>query len=262
MREPRSRSSRPRALLSGQAGIAVVIDGVSCSCRRVGQPEYQPCRLEDVAYLFGGASDLVSLAGDSLTRVDRFLESEWAHDRAMHLTLILLDRDSHLRAKRIASEVLDPFLSISATRQFVLHRLYTHPLPESADVSEALRLCAEASARTTWGVLAAVRNDQPRIQEVRSRWELLDLQLFGTAPEKAAFERAAAEEGIFFALASNPRNLTEKTISQWNNNPRLKRYRFRSRILDAWAGWFAPERKPATTESQLSLFDDLDSAEL
>jgi hypothetical protein len=251
----RRRSARPQALLSGQAGVVVFNDGASCTCRAIGESDYRQCRLEDIPYLFGDASDVISVAGKSPAQAYRILENEWTQDRALHLVLLLLDRDAHLRAKRIASEALEEFLVVSTTRQFVIHRLYSRPLPSSADVSEALRLCMEASGKSGWGLISTVREDQSRIRHLRERWDLLDLHLFGTARDKRLFEQVAVEEGMFFSLCRDPASMTEKALSQWASNPRLKKFSRRGKVIETWAAPFVGQRKPPAVAAQMELFD-------
>lgn len=260
MRPPRNRSARPRALLSGQAGVVVLIDGASCTCRAIGEIDYRHCRIEDIPYLFGDASDVISVAAKSPAQAFRILENEWAHDRALHLILILLDQDAHLRAKRIASEALEEFLVVPTTRQFVLHRLYSRPLPASADVPEALRFCMDANGKAVWALLATLRDDQAKIRDVHERWELLDLHLFGTAREKHLFEQVAVEEGMFFSLCRDPGGITEKALSQWLSNPRLKMFPRRGKVIETWAG-SVPQRKPPTLAAQMGLFDEESSGD-
>ena len=256
MKLPRNRSARLRALLSGQAGVVVLVDGASCTRRMIGEIDYRSCRIEDISYLFGGASDVISVAASSPAQAFRILENEWAHDRALHLVLILLDHDAHLRAKRIASEALEQFLVVPTTRQFVLHRLYSRPLPASADIPEALRFCVDASGKAVWGLLATLRDDQAKIRDVRERWELLDLHLFGTAREKRLFEQVAVEEGIFFTLCRDPGGITEKAFSQWLSNPRLRMFPRRGKVIETWAGAFVLQRKSTTPAAQMELFDE------
>jgi hypothetical protein len=251
-----------RALLSGQAGNVVLIDGASCTCRSIGETDYRRCRIDDISYLFGDASDVISVAASSQAQASRILENEWSHDRALHLILILIDHGAHLRAKRIASEALEQFVAAPTTRQFVLHRLYSRPLPASADIPEALQLCMDASGKAMWGLLATLRDDQDKIRDVRERWELLDLHLFGTARDKLFFERVAVEEGIFFTLCRDPESITDKALSQWLGNPRLKRFPRRGKVIETWAGAFVRERKPPKREAQMDLFDEASSVQL
>src|SRR5260370_38279096 len=96
---PRKRSVKRISVVSGQAAIVVVIDGSVCKFRRIDQPEYQHCRREDVPYLFGGASDVISVSGKSPSQVFRILKNEWSQDRALQFLLILLTQARHRLAK-------------------------------------------------------------------------------------------------------------------------------------------------------------------
>jgi len=252
---PRRRSPQLRALLSGQAGVVVLLNGSTCLFRRVGEVELQPCRPDDISYLFGDATDVISVVGKSMEQAFRILESEWTHDRALHLTLILLDRDAHLRAKRVAAEALEELVAVPPTRQFVLHRLYAWPLPASADVADALEFCRDTRSKVLWGMLVTLREDQPQIRTVRDRWDLLDLQLFGTARGKHLFERMAVAEGMFFSLCHRGDRVFGDLIPQWLNNPSLREFASCKQVLETWAGAFIHFTKSPASVAQLDLFD-------
>jgi len=245
-----TRRPRPKGFLSGQAGTVVLIEGQTCMCRRMGEAEYRPCRREDIAYFFAEASDVIAVSGKSPEQAYRLLEHEWTLDRALHLTLILLDRDAHLRAKRIATERLETFLNAAETKAFIVHRLYARPLPASADVPDALRLCIESSRKTVWGMLTVLREDQQRIIAVRERWERLDEQLFGGHSEKRCFEQIAIEEGLFFALArAHP-------VQRWFTNPRVKKLQYCERVINAWAPPLLAPPKVLPQSEQIALFPE------
>jgi hypothetical protein len=252
---PKRRSLGPRAIISGQAGVVVFVDGSkSCNYRRVGEAEYHPCRAEDVPYLVGDASDAIVISGKSAAQADRILENEWKNDRALHLVLILIDGGAHLRAKRIAADSLEDILTTPTVYQFVRHRLYARTVPATADLDEAVRMSSEYGGKILWGMLVELRKHQAAIERVRERWERLDIILFGTMHEKRHFEQIAIEEGMFFGLCVSA--VGNEVPKNWVNNLRLKGVRSRKEILEAWALPFAVERKDVDQETQGS-FDEI-----
>lgn len=239
-----------KAILSGQAGLVVLVQGQSCTYRQIGDSEYRQCRRQDIPYFFADATDVISVSGKSTEQAYRLLEHEWTLDRALHLTLILLDHNAHLRAKRICAHRLEALLATAESKAFIVHRLYAAPLPGSADIAEAIRLSVENSSKTVFAMLTALRDSQERISVVRERWERLDDQLFGGFPEKRVFEQVAIEEGIFCALA---RGIAEP-IEQWLSNPRVRKFSYCERVIHAWSDPLVIPRKEPRLPEQIELF--------
>src|SRR5437773_1437156 len=96
-----SRRQDMTAIVSGQAGVVVLVSGTKCLSRRISASEYVQCQRRDIPYLFEAASDVISVSAKSPAQAFRILQNEWANDHALQLVLILLDHASHLRAKRI-----------------------------------------------------------------------------------------------------------------------------------------------------------------
>jgi hypothetical protein len=249
----RKRKLPPSAFVSGQAALAIFRDPKGYSYRRVGERLSRECRGEDVPYLFGGATDVITVIGKSTEQVMRILENEATQDQALHLILIILDSDAHLRAKSLASEAFEALIGSATIRKFVLDRIYTRPLPACADTADALRRCIDASCKATWALVSELRSDQAVIETVRGRWERVGGELFGNAQEKAIIERVAVEEGIFFTMCKYPERITDEAIEQWASDSRLHNISARE-IFRYWAGFFHVGRKESTPATQLDLF--------
>jgi tetratricopeptide (TPR) repeat protein len=190
-----------RALISGQAGIAVLIDGEACSSIEVHSSGWVPRAASDVAYLLGDAGDLVELDGTTKDEVTRELETAWLKDRSLHLALIALDREAASENRRSAVECLSDLLMDSPVTDFVRNRLYAAPLPASADLSGALEVAVSSGSTRFAVVLEGVRTDQELIRRNRLAWDALRPDLFGGAAEKERFGFAAVESGMFRLLA-------------------------------------------------------------
>jgi hypothetical protein len=253
---PARKRHEMTAIVSGQAGIVVLFTRTKISCRRISAPEYVPCHRRDIPYLFSDASDVISIAARSPTQAFRILENEWANERTLHLILIILDHESHLRAKRLASETLEELLVVPTAQQFVLHRLYSQPLPQCADMVEALALAQESRAKVLYSVIATLREDQPKVREIRERWDQIDPMLFGDFEVKRSFEQVAVEEGLFFSLCRNDSKLSVEVVASWLSNPRLKDFENHDRILQLWVEPFVQSRKAVRPATQLDLFDE------
>ena len=123
-----------KALVSGQAGIAVLIEGGRVSFLHLDSPQPIPRSKADIPHLFADATDVVELPQTTVEKAGAALDLSWRQDRALHLILILLDREADDGARRIAVECLEEFLADSEVSAFVCNRLYSAPLPDLADM--------------------------------------------------------------------------------------------------------------------------------
>jgi hypothetical protein len=253
---PNNRRQRLKAIVSGQAGIVVVVSRAQTSFRRILTSDYQPCTRKDIPYLFGDASDVISLEETSPERAYRIMEGEWEKDRCLHLLLILLDGTAHLRARRLASQSLENLLHSETTVRFVHHRLYAHQLPGTADLGEATIFAMDEVAKLLWKLLINLKEAQSAIGHVRERWDALDESFFGGFLRKRIFEQIAIEEGFFFDLCSCRPGVGEELVENWLTNPRLKEFDRTGEILSVWTEPFRAPRREVQSVSQLLLFDD------
>lgn len=190
-----------RALISGQAGIAVLIDGEEYSSMEVHSLESVPRAAHDVAYLVGDASDLVELEDVSKDDTARELEVAWRKDRSLHLALIAIDGEAARENRLSSAKCLIDLLRDSPITDFVRNRLYAAPLPPTGDLPSALELAGSSGSAEFASVLRQVSADQELIRRNRVAWDALRSDLFGGAAEKERFGFAAVESGMFRLLA-------------------------------------------------------------
>jgi len=244
------------AILSGQAGLVVLLNGKSLSARSIWEDQYSVIPSDAISQLFRDASDIVHLRNTSAATAFRTLENEWNKDTALHLMLILLSNRSHLRARAHAASALDGLLGNEPSHRFVMNRLYSAPLPSGADIDSSLRVAAEQGASRLGIHLRQLRADQPTIRLVRGIWEKLPIELFGTLPSKRILEGFAIDDGLFYGLVHGDHLFAAR--SQWFENGEVIRHAHCRAILDAWTkGLNLAPKRPATVETpQLRLFGE------
>jgi len=240
-----------RALISGQAGIAVLIDGEACSSIEAHSSEPVLRAARDVAHLLSDAGDLFELEGISKDDAVRALEAAWLKDRSLHLALIALDRESASENRQSAVECLSELLKDSPVRDFVRNRLYAAPLPPSADLRGALHLAGSSGSTRFAGVLEEVRADQELIRRNRLAWDALRPDLFGGIAEKERFGFVAVESGMFRLLAQGKYDdalasfewfaRDHRTGAKWDVRRLAKRWQ----KINALAAMEPPSRRPA-----------------
>jgi hypothetical protein len=101
-----------KALISGQAGIALLIDDGKCWSVSVEEPgRMTPCAQEEFHYLIAGGDDVVALETTTADDARAELQAAWCRDRALQMTLILLDREEEAEIRGMAAECLEERLA-------------------------------------------------------------------------------------------------------------------------------------------------------
>lgn len=133
------------ALLSGQAGIAFLINGNDVGLINIESLDAAPLSFppSEIWLRLSSASDVVELRNVSRVTVASKLKEDYACDRSLHLTLITLDSHEEPDVRESAAECLNNLMGPSEVNEFVLNRLYAAQLPSMADVEGALRLARQ-----------------------------------------------------------------------------------------------------------------------
>jgi len=185
------------AVVSGQAGVALLIDGEWLSSFGAGQTAEMTRRSPgEVPLLLGDAKDLQFLEGVELEEVRSRLEQASREVDALHLALILLDESLEPDTRRTAAEELDELLAVDGNLRFVENVLYAHPLPRGADLVGALAACPGNDDRSRH-LLKRLGSLQSVITEVYFAWEQIREGLFDGKHDRAYARSIAAREGFF-----------------------------------------------------------------
>jgi hypothetical protein len=188
------------ALISAQAGTALLIDGANLTSIHANAPERAiPRRAEEAHLLFGEGFDLQVLESVSRDQVVHQLAREADSAEALQLFLILLDSELPGEIRSEAAEELDGLLAERECREGLERILYAHPFPSDADVSGAL---THSEGRTTrvQDLLRQLIDLQPAIAEIRHAWTVLPDTLFANSTERQRFQAALVREGLFREL--------------------------------------------------------------
>lgn len=187
------------ALISAQAGTALLIQGSNLSSIHANSPERAVSRSAEEAHLlFGEAQDLQVLEDVDLDQVVRRLTLEADSAEALQLCLILLDAELSSEIRSEAAEELDVLLAESECRERLERVLFAHPLPQEADVSGALTHSGQAPH--VQSLLSQLADHQPAIAEVHRAWIALPDSLFESPADRRRFQAALVREGLFREL--------------------------------------------------------------
>jgi hypothetical protein len=218
------------ALISGQAGVAVLLEaGPSSPADAAASTEPKPFPLEskplyavssnapdekwhcatwmDARNLLAGADDFTEHRHVTHEKAVKLLDLAWAQDRALQLTLALLDPKLKRETRAAAARGVGNLFTDSGSRparvveQFVANRLYSIPLPkEGVDLTGAIEVARQADETMSLAhFLYGLDNAQLYIRDVRTAWDQLPLALFGAdahggTPVPGLEEKARSEQ--------------------------------------------------------------------
>lgn len=185
------------ALISGTNGYAALIEnGVAQIVNMAG--DTRELSIERAHAVCARSSDTIRLADCTREQAMTLLRNQWRKDRALLLTLLLLDQTTPEEERREISETLDSWFEESETLDFVLSVLYSKPLP--IDEVNTPRLGPALSKLEA--MVNAIFESQPLINAARSSWDKASVGLNET--QRQAAEAKLVSRGVFFKLSLFP----------------------------------------------------------
>jgi tetratricopeptide (TPR) repeat protein len=229
-----------RAFISGQAGRAIAHGAVPYRLE-VSHPDKRvTCSSTELFHVFQDAGDVVSVEtteGDLMGELVR----RWSCDRALQLLIILLDRTEATDTRLAAAECIDELLATPTVSEFVKSRLYSAPLPGSADLVGAFEYSRSFGSSAAVAVLRELETNQDVIRRRFEAWDSLSMEFFDSVSAKTVFRQALIEEegflravtgeqsgdAIRFHLLASPRfrgnARAREVIMQWTSHFRDQR---------------------------------------
>lgn len=231
------------ALLSGQAGIAILVHGDTLSVVQADSPDTErEFPHSALGCLLAGATDVISLEAVSREELVHRLGLAWRNDRAMHLILLLLDGAEDWQTRHLASDCLDELLREPEVGGHVTNRLYAAPLPETADLNGALT--AARLSETLTGLLKDLETAQPQIRRLREAWDNVPLDSFAGDSARHAFEQTLVASGAFKAFVMAGGDAARFGLARFEFQGRLKALPNSRRVFESWLKRLQPGAAP------------------
>lgn len=231
------------AVISGHAGVALILDGGRLASIHVeNSEEVIPRQEAEIHLLFNGAKDLQFLADVDLEQVRAQLELAGARIDALHLALIVLDRELSEETRRQAALELNELLGLLEITDFLERVLYARPLPSSADWTGALEL-SFLQAPKVQNLLIALVALQKTILEVHRAWEAIPARVFEREGERSQVRALFAREGLFKELVLNREEKAsiDSFLLSSSLRPALRSIPSYHKILEEWLTHFKRE---------------------
>jgi tetratricopeptide (TPR) repeat protein len=228
------------ALISGQAQVAILVQGDTASVSRWDRPEETfECSLTAVPILLGGASDVVHYPSISEQDAQVKLRLAVNCDLALHQVLILLDCVEEGETREIAAQELDAALSDDGVYEFVADHLCSVPLPGGADISGVRKLAPAATS--VWKLLDEVARIQPVLLRYHRAWEELPPSLFPDLEARNRVRALLISAGAFRVLANAGENPGSFDAARFACYQALAAEPCGREVLRAWLSGFAPK---------------------
>ena len=223
--------------------MAIVKDGNHfCMISEETSSALIPIPDSDVRLCLGSLNDLTELDAGSVEELLEEVRMRQSSDRALQLALVLLDREEPREVRSEAAECLRELFSSKIVVRYVANRLYSAPMPEVADLEQAIKLCKADSA--TQEFFRGLLSDQQEIFERWKVWEELPVQLFGSLQEKCSFHSVATREGAFRLF------VTERDKGDWALYQMLSHPKFRGdpKARVVFQEWYKPFKMSYTPD--------------
>lgn len=205
------------ALISGQAGVAVLIQGDTATSFTIDEPDVLvDISTSSVPYMFSEVTDLVEVREISREKAFAELKAAWSKDRILQLTLLLLSAEDTEAVRTLAAECVGDFLASAELKDFLLNRLFMAPMPTTGGMVDAIRLASKANLKHVVDTLNHVERHQAEITRCRQAWDSIPSDAFADNETRKHFEYVAVTSGAFrrFAETANERKKFDSALVQ------------------------------------------------
>src|SRR3954454_19793684 len=245
------------AVISGQAGVALLLDGKDISVLRAGRPgEVAHFHPSEIPFLLGEAKDLQFLESVDAAEARRQLELANDEMDTFHLALVLLDSSLSDDTRATAAEELEELLKIERFQVFVEKVLFAHPLPTGVDVSESAAYCEDYPL--TRALLERIAHLQEAIAEVYIGWENVPENVFLGDEDREYAQTIAVREGFFRDLVNM--HVVAASVDSFLVsallNVRFRTIRNYREILLAWIAPLRLNRQLVSSRTDVDLHDE------
>ena|GEM_PF-3273284 len=227
-------------VLSGNSGLAFVMDGTHAFVVRADRPEVlEDVHVQQFHNLFAGSSDRIFLEGVALGQIKEELLFAQAASTALSLVLLVLDNDAPEDLRAEAAHDLQEFFSESRTVTDVENVLSAAPFPKTADAVTAERLCRQAGTDAAADLLAELVARQDHVRAVCEAWDALPAELFESADNRRAARAVCVREGLFLMLVrckEADRGANSFLLDSLSKPTMLRSFVDFRKVLQRWSG--------------------------
>src|ERR1039457_2262165 len=198
------RLSKVEAIVSGQAGIAIIRRGERLFLLDARTGTESGITPEGSRVVLGDACDAEYLRDVTFSEVFFTLHQAWRNDTSLHLVLLLLSPTADDEARKLAAQVLEGLLVNPRVTEYVENILFSSPMPPVADIDGAFMRCQVARAQRLLNLLLNAYSHRNEIGRIRQTWDALESEMFDTDEAKASVKLGLIKRGVFRRLVLSP----------------------------------------------------------
>lgn len=239
--------------ISGQSGRAAVPVGARIRVFDINLENEIDYPISSLGLLFEGCSDLIKLELNNEKAILDRLHVEFGKDRALMLSLMLLDVNEDADICRESAVLLSQFLEKDQVRNFVKNRLFAYPMTEGGNLQKAISLAVPGSDAAL--LFGETLLNQKSISTCRSSWIKLAPNFFKERSDEQLYERALINEGVFTRAATA---ISDNDMQAMNNLKldvltcqKLSAFRGHREFIKAWLNPLTPNRNSQQNNTQL-----------
>ena len=245
------------AIISGQAAQAVITERGKHFLLALDSDDSMQHAIpeHDVPRVFLDCTDVYYLREATLEQIKNELEAAWARDRALHLTLILLDSHEDAENRLLAADCLHDLFLDDRVKLHVMYFLYAAPLPQSCDLDASCRIAETNGYERVLQFLSDLVADQPEIRRRCDAWDRLPLHLLGSESNKEWLKGTFIKHGAFWMFVTE-KSRKDSALLSLLVNERIRGINNARIILQEWYAPFHEHIRSTSFKGWDRLEDD------
>ncbi|MBF0137992.1 MAG: hypothetical protein H7833_18195 [Magnetococcus sp. DMHC-1] len=229
------------ALLSGPAGMGVLLDRAQAWVVRLDQPDTLPeATTPDLAsrLLWGRERDLRRFQVQNFHEAYQHLEVLYGKAKALNFTFSFLSDRASDNSRRFAAQVLEKTLQSQDIWNYVAGVLHAEPLPKPDICDLVIPLAETLALSRTLALLQEVKEGQQEIGLVAQAWDAIPNTCFNPLADRPVCLQTAVEGGLFLDLVRVVRGLAKPGPLQLRAIKILQEFSGHREIVKSWKAPF------------------------
>lgn len=237
------------AYISGTAGRAVFVQGNEISYADAGDlATRHVASRAALRWLLADADDIIELKDTSKKAVVQRLEFEWRTDRMLRMIQIVLDNDEEEGNRREAASALNELTAHHDSRERASFHTHASPWRQPLSEVDLRNICSGYEGAMS--VALDICQRQQAIATIRDAWNSVPSSTFRSQSDRASFELAAIERGVFYDFVASITGSAVTSDALLRAYSRLLTQPNSRAVINSWARDLRPERSKAELAKQ------------
>jgi GT2 family glycosyltransferase len=243
-----------KALISGQMGLAALVSDEDIAFLSIDRLRelIEPCATLDHA--LSGASDIKLLENATVEIVREEVLIAWSRDRCLHLMLLLIDPKTQSIVRTAAARHASLLMKESQVMTFIRNRFYAAPMPEQADLSEAIACVQAEGSGVVEDLLVRIVGKQDDIRRCRAAWDEISADAPALDEIKPQVFNKLVEMGAFFELSSCRAGYVNAAVREYSSKAELLMFPHSRYFISLWGKNIEAALRTETPKEQVRPF--------